>query len=579
MGETQKVKKRSIKFFLVAMALVPVVIVAVMVGIISATSMKEGMRTEALTGLKYTCTAVHAGYEALNDEPFTLAEDGSLMKGDFNLSKDEEIIDSWTEGQAVDVTIFYGDTRMSTSLRSKETGERIIGTKASDAVVKKVLEGKEEFESTKVEINGQNYYAYYMPLKNPNGDVVGMVFAGEPSKQVDSYISKRVSIIVAAVVLCIIIFVIASVLISGGLAKVIGLAKNIVDQLSRGDLTLKLESGIHDRIMTRKDELGDMGRAVNNLSNELRTTIGNIQNSAEEVLSSGEELDGLASQTSLNADEISRAVEDISKGAVSQAEEIETATSNVAEMGKMVESIVQNIGRLNDTASTMKQAGDESAKIMKELSISNDQTSNAIFKVSENVEATDNSVNEIMVAVDLITNIAEQTNLLSLNASIEAARAGEAGRGFAVVASEIQKLADESNQSAQQISDILGKLSEDSKNSLKLMDEVKARLSQQQEKLKESTVKSNEVSNGINESSRATKEIHNEVEQCNTAIASLVDIIQNLSAISEENAASTEETTASMQELNATINLVAESALRLKELAESLGDVTKFFKL
>lgn len=579
MGEMRKVRKRSIKVFLVGMALVPVVIVAVMMGIISAASMKEGMREEALTGLKYTCTAVQAGYRALNDEPFVLAEDGSLMKGNFNLSKDEELIDSWTEGQAVDVTIFYGDTRMSTSLRSKETGERIIGTKANDAVVKKVLEGKEEFKSTKVEINGQNYYAYYMPLRNPNGDIVGMVFAGEPSKQVDSYISKQVAIIVGAVVLCIIIFIIASILISGGLAKVIALAKTIVDELSKGDLTFRLQGETHDRIMSRKDELGDMSRAINNLSKELRTIIGDIQNSAEEVLSSGEELDGLASQTSLNADEISRAVEDVSKGAVSQAEEIETATSNVAEMGKMVESIVGNIGRLNDTASTMKQAGDESAKIMKELSVSNDQTSNAIFKVSENVEATDNSVNEIMVAVDLITNIAEQTNLLSLNASIEAARAGEAGRGFAVVASEIQKLADESNQSAQQISDILGKLSEDSKNSLKLMDEVKARLNQQQEKLKESTVKSNEVSNGINESSRAAKEINDEAEQCNTAIASLVDIIQNLSAISEENAASTEETTASMQELNATINLVAESALRLKELAESLGNATRFFKL
>lgn len=579
MEEMQKVRKRSVKVVLVGMALVPVITVAVMVGLISSTAMKEGMRSVSLTGLKYTCTAVHAGYEALNDEPFVLAEDGSLMKGDFNLSKDEELIDRWTEGQAVDVTIFYGDTRMSTSLRDKNTGERIIGTKASDAVVKKVLEGKEDFESTKVEINGQNYCAYYMPLENPDGEVVGMVFAGEPSNKIDSYISQKVAVIVIAVVLSVIIFAVVSIIISGGLAKVIAIAKNIVDQLSRGDLTFKLESGIHDRIMTRKDELGDMGRAINNLSNELRTTIGNIQNSAEEVLSSGEELDGLASQTSLNADEISRAVEDISKGAVSQAEEIETATSNVAEMGKMVENIVDNIGRLNNTASIMKQAGDESAKIMKELSISNDQTSNAIFKVSENVEATDNSVNEIMVAVDLITNIAEQTNLLSLNASIEAARAGEAGRGFAVVASEIQKLADESNQSAQQISDILGKLSEDSKNSLKLMDEVKARLNQQQEKLKESTVKSNEVSNGINESSRATMEINDEAEQCNTAIASLVDIIQNLSAISEENAASTEETTASMQELNATINLVAESALRLKELAESLGDATRFFKL
>lgn len=579
MEKAKEIKRRSIKWTLLGMALAPVIVVAVIMGWISTGSLREGMQEEALTGLKYTCTAVNAGYEAMSSEPYTLSEDGHMMKGDFDLSADETVIDSWTKGFDIDVTLFYGDTRMSTSLRNSATGERMVGTQASPEVKAAVLDGGQEYETTKVEINGKNYYAFYMPLKNPDGSTVGMIFAGEPSEDIDRYINQRLSVIAGIAILLVLIFVVICFFIASKTARVVAVAKQIIEELSKGNLAFKLDPAVHNRILGRKDELGDMGRAINELNEELHTIIGGIQKSADNVLTAGDELEGLATQTSRNADEISCAVDDISKGAVSQAEEIETATGNVADMGNLIERMVVNISRLNDTALIMQKAGDESSEIMKELSASNDMTSEAIYKVSETVEATDDSVNRIMVAVDLITNIASQTNLLSLNASIEAARAGEAGRGFAVVASEIQKLAEESNQSAQQISEILNVLSEDSKNSLKLMDEVKTRLKQQQEKLAETMKKADDVSSGIDSSRRDTEEINHQAEECDKDRGGLVDIIQNLSAISEENAASTEETTASMEELNATINLVAESAVKLKGLAEGLEEATRFFKL
>lgn len=216
---------------------------------------------------------------------------------------------------------------------------------------------------------------------------------------------------------------------------------------------------------------------------------------------------------------------------------------------------------------------------MKELSEYNDKTVSAIYKVFENVKATDDSVKEIATAIDLITNIANQTNLLSLNASIEAARAGEAGRGFAVVASEISKLADESNESAKKIQDIIQMLANDSKNSMQLMDEVKETLLQQQEKLTATQGQFENVIKDIELSRKDTNTINEQTQHCDSARQSIVGIIENLSAVSEENAASTEETTASMEELNATINLVADSAITLKNLAVSLDEDIKFFQL
>lgn len=104
---------------------------------------------------------------------------------------------------------------------------------------------------------------------------------------------------------------------------------------------------------------------------------------------------------------------------------------------------------------------------------------------------------KIRAAVDLITSIAEETNLLSLNASIEAARAGEQGRGFAVVAGQIQKLAEQSNESAGSIADIIGELLKDSENSVHIMEEVQEIMNEQQEKLQATRRQFMEVGDGI----------------------------------------------------------------------------------
>ena len=568
-------RTKSIKWTLVGMGLIPTVLTALIMAFISVNSITEGMETEALAGLRYTCVAVDAGYKALSEGDYYLAEDGSLMKGDMNLSLDETIIDSWTNGEEVDVTLVYGDTRMATSLRDINTGERIIGTKASETVIQEVLTKGNEYTSTDVVINGRPYYAFYMPLRNSDGNVVGMIFAGQPSAEVNSFIRSRVVIVAVVAIILAAVCAVVCLLLALQIAKAVTEANNAMVELAKGNLTFR----VNDAVLKRRDELGAMGQSLESTIEKLKEIIGNIQASAKSVLSSGDNLEQLATQTSQNADDISSAVDDVSKGAVSQAEDIETATGNVADMGELIERIVSNIAGLNEISASMKQAGDASADNMRELGESNDLTAEAIRMVSENVEATDASVRRIGEAVEMISSIATQTNLLSLNASIEAARAGEAGRGFAVVASEISKLADESNNSAKQISDIIQTLSDNSRTSMEMMENAKTRLAEQQDTLSETMKNFDKVSDGIVTSREDTNKINGQAKQCDVARSKVVDIIQNLSAISEENAASTEETNASMQELTATISLMAQDAVKLKALAVELEDATRFFNL
>ena len=222
-------------------------------------------------------------------------------------------------------------------------------------------------------------------------------------------------------------------------------------------------------------------------------------------------------------------------------------------------------------------AGDRSVSIINDLSHSNDRTMSAIERIGRQVNATNESANKISEAIEIITNIAEETNLLSLNASIEAARAGEQGKGFAVVANQIQKLAEQSNESAQRIAEIIKELLQDSENTVAVMNEVQEIVDEQQEKLRETQSQFNDVSRGIDSSTDETSGIKDQTTHCDSARNKVVDVITNLSAISEQNAASTQETTASMQELNATINLLAESAGNLTKLSEDLEERISFF--
>ncbi len=551
----------------------PLLVLAIVLSAVGVSSIRAGMRQEIMSELETLTICVEGTLGALNEGDFSLDEEGHMWKGNYNLTSRESLLDSLVKDTENDCTLFFDKTRRATTLVNKETNERILGTDASDEVYEHVVKRGGTLQAYDIEINGENYYAYYRPLKNKAGQVVGMYFAGAPSAEIDHFINQQITILVIAALAVSVIALLIIIVSALAIRKGIHLTNQAVSSLAEGDLN----ANIHGLVLKRSDELGDMARGVQTLQQELLQVMSQVKESSEVLFTAGSELSSMASQTSNTADDIGHAVEDISKGAVSQAEEIETASSRISEMGCIIERIVNSVGMLDVTAGDMKAAGDRSVSIINDLSLSNDRTMNAIERIGRQVNATNESANKIGEAIEIITNIAEETNLLSLNASIEAARAGEQGKGFAVVANQIQKLAEQSNESAQRIAEIIKELLIDSENTVSVMNEVQEIVDEQQEKLKETQRQFNDVSRGIDSSSDETSGIKDQTTHCDSARNKVVDVITNLSAISEENAASTQQTTASMQELNATINLLAESANNLTKLSEDLEKRISFF--
>ena len=246
-------------------------------------------------------------------------------------------------------------------------------------------------------------------------------------------------------------------------------------------------------------------------------------------------------------------------------------------MGNNIESITADVEELTAFAAKMQDACDNAMKALGILLKQNEEVVRSMEVIDNQIALTNESVQEIAQASDVITEISSQTNLLALNASIEAARAGEAGKGFAVVATEIGQLADQTGQAAGKIVGIVDNLVLESAKSVDTMKDLNEGFKEQSEQIDATQGDMDILAEGVDKVTESSNQISGMVQNLDSAKESLQDIMQDLSAVSQENAASTEETNASMEELNATFETISEAAGDLQKLAHSLNDEISFF--
>ena len=379
----------------------------------------------------------------------------------------------------------------------------------------------------------------------------------------------------AAVIVDIFMTILSLILISTNL-RPIGRISDIVSKMAGMDFTPTPGA---EKLVKRKDETGVMSRSVANLRKELVTMVEEIQSKSNDLFSASERLDRDASDTAKTVEQVGNAVGDIASGATNQAQETQNATEHVIDMGNMIEATNKEAEILENNSQSMKNSSDHAMAILNELMAVTERTKVSIEEIYEQTNITNAAAQKIKDATSLIASIAEETNLLSLNASIEAARAGEQGRGFAVVASQIQKLAEQSNESASQIDDITSALIKDSTRAVETMQQVRNIMDEQSDKMTQTDQMFHQVNNGVANALESVVHITGKTENLDDSREKVVDVVQNLSAIAEENAASSEETSASVAEVTNIVQDISENAAQLKEIAYGLDQSVKKIRL
>ncbi|NMM62007.1 methyl-accepting chemotaxis protein [Clostridium sp. P21] len=380
--------------------------------------------------------------------------------------------------------------------------------------------------------------------------------------------------IISLSVICIIITLVLSVII---IKETVNPIKRVTKKLkeiseSDGDLTQRIG-------YESKDEMGDLSRSFDFFMDKLHAIIKEVSVSAETITSLSENLSDATTTTTQSLDSIAGTVSEISSSTSDGAAVSEETSASLAEVAKFSESTSEATKNTSINSKKSKEIAEEGAEKIREVVSSITDIASSSKEVSMMINDLDISSKKIGEIIQIITGISAQTNMLALNAAIEAARAGEAGKGFSVVADEIRKLADESNNAATQIAELV------KENQLKSASAVSS-VEQVEGKVSHGVSKASEVGESIRSIIQNIQDIVTQIEQINNAneqqakSAKEIEMaINTIASSSSEIAGGTENISASIEEQLSTMNEIEKNTKNLSEMSKKLTQMTSGFKL
>ena len=565
----------TIRKKLLLCSILPISVLGIIIVFMSLTFLRNSIINQVENSLRGTAAATLAAYDQ-NSGTYLVAENGDVWKGGYNISNSEKLLDTIKEKSGMDVTFFYGNKRIMTSIK-EQSGERILGSPAGSKIEEMVLQNGKEYFSKNVSVDGVMYFGYYVPVfqGDDSNEPVGMVFAGI-NKNETLYSVLRIVFYMTVIVLVIaIIGIVGAGLISNTISRVLKSEITSLEYLAMGNLNVQIDK----KNLQRKDEIGDLSRAIDTLKTDLRSVIGGISESTNLLISSSDSLEQTSHQTFENMDYVMQSVDTITTSAISQAKDTKSASDNITHMGNLIIETGSEADLLNKNADKMLIVSDKTTFAIDELKKISEEVGSSVNIIAELTEQTNESAKTIREAAEFISGIADETNLLSLNASIEAARAGEAGKGFAVVADEIQKLAVQSNEASSRIDKIVNTLIVDAEHVVDSMEQMKSVIGKQNEYIKSTEESVSEVMEEINESIEKIRNIEKRTQDLETARKEMMGMIEGLSDIADSNVVNTQETSKVINDVSDRFKKVEESAVNLRVTADILEQNMKNFKI
>lgn len=392
--------------------------------------------------------------------------------------------------------------------------------------------------------------------------------------------AKMTSDIHHNIIFIIVVFVILTCLVIGLLlatarAMAVGIRRveNSIDIMAEGDFITEI-----DRESPIK-EFSEIATAADEMRIKMQEALIDVTAYANDVNDAALNTERSVGDSQKMTADINHAVEDIANGATSMAEDVQNTSELTVNIGHSVESVLSSTETNSENGKVVYTTSEKVKQQLEGVKKAGELTNSMAQEVAESVGETANVVDEISNAAEAIIGIASQTNLLALNASIEAARAGEAGKGFAVVAESIKNLAEESDATAKQITEMLSKIVALSNNNKKLTEKIQTATEEEAEELERMVDAFDNMMELLRQTEEANMNILNLVESLNSDKDSVMVSVDSLSAISEQNAASTEETSAVLDQMTEYMQTIVVQASEQKNVAQKLQDSVARFRV
>ena len=477
-----------------------------------------------------------------------------------------ELLDELESRMGCQFTIFEGDTRAYTTV--VQNGQRAVGTKLSDKLSNIVLQQGQSYVGRATILN-EEYLCSYVPTRDADGKVDGLIFAGISSAEANRQILITIilSTIVSIAVIAVCILVMSSLLkktVSYPLAEI----TQVADRLAHGDLGLTSGEDIQISVHSN-DEVGTLGQIFDETIRRMRSYIGEIS-SVLDSISNGDltntaqqeyvgdfasirrSLDGIGDRLNSTVGQIRESAEQVSAGSTQVSNSAQALAQGATQQASSVQELSATVNEIADNAKRTAQATREAGQFVDQAGAQLGISVEYVKQLNTAMEKISNSSEEISKIIAAIENIAFQTNILALNAAVEAARAGSAGKGFAVVADEVRNLANRSDEAAKATKDLI-------ESSIAAVTEGSDVVS----KVTQSLERTSESAGGVTAKMSIVVEA---VENQTTAITQVTEGIDQISSVVQTNSATSEQSAAASEELSSQASLLKNlvSSFRLK---------------
>jgi methyl-accepting chemotaxis protein len=417
-------------------------------------------------------------------------------------------------------------------------------------------------------INGQDKLICFQRNATTGWILIGAIDRSEISGQAN--LITLPSAVTVLLILLIAIFVTTFLL--RGVVSRIRTIQRAARKVEQGDLTVSLP-------VIGKDELSELTTSINTMAKANRAAFQKMTEVTQRVAGASQTLVASAEENVASTNEISATVQEIAAGATSQSTALDENRNSLESLVTQIRKMDENSKGVLTGANQMSTTSKGGEKAMSHLftqSKAAAETTGKIIEAVNNLEKQTKNINQI---IDVLDSIARRTNLLSLNASIEAAHAGEQGKGFAVVASEIRKLARQTNESLQQVTQTIASMIKETTNAVTLCKQTTESVKAQGEAVEATNNAFKQIETTIEENVKGIRSIVESIRLTQEHTGQISQGMQTIASTSEETAASTEEVSASVEEQTAAMEELNKLAGDLDQQAQLMRDAISRYKI